>query len=49
MRTFHITIRQPGRVTRFCALARSSCEALGNVLRALPEGDSFSVFVRGRS
>ena len=32
MRPFNVTLRCPGRVLRFTALARSSGEALGNAL-----------------
>lgn len=47
MRAFNVTIRQAGRVIRFAALGRCSCDVLRCCLDCLGDGEPFSVCVRG--
>jgi len=47
MRAFNVTIRQSGRVIRFAALGRCSCDVLMRCLECLDDGLPFSVCVKG--
>ncbi|MCU0988013.1 MAG: hypothetical protein MUE63_00095 [Xanthomonadales bacterium] len=47
MRAFNVTIRQAGRVIRFAALARCSCDVLASCLECIADGEAFSICVRG--